>query len=172
VYDGTGHIGNLGQVVAQAVPSQGYPASAPVTIPPLGAVWLRFEPVATEEQSDPDKVAAGVRAAARAVSPHRFAAEEERDEEVEVPAEDPVRPASTEQLGSPPATSAPDSADEALIGGPPDPVSPPAVTDPMTSAEAASPVPSASPDSPGSPPSPESPASPDSPPASVADSDR
>ena len=45
VYDGTGTIGNLGQVVAPAVPSHGYVASAAVTIPPLGAVWLRFEAV-------------------------------------------------------------------------------------------------------------------------------
>ena len=71
VYDGTGHIGNLGQVVASNVPSHGYVASAAVTIPPLGAVWLRFEPVSTEEQPEPDKVEAGVRAAARAASPHR-----------------------------------------------------------------------------------------------------
>ena len=48
-YDGTGKIGNLGQVVAHAVPSHGYGASASVTLPPLGAVWLLFEPVATEE---------------------------------------------------------------------------------------------------------------------------
>ena len=46
VYDGTGKIGNLGQVVAHPVPSHGYGASATVTIPPLGAVWLLFEPVA------------------------------------------------------------------------------------------------------------------------------
>jgi hypothetical protein len=180
VYDGSGHIGNLGQVVAHSVPSHGYEASALVSIPPLGAVWLRFESVSTEEQPDPEKVAAGVRAAARAVSPHRTAADEEPDEEVEVPPEDPVQPARTELLGSSAATPAPVSPDEALISGPPDPVSPPAVTDPMTSAEAASPVPSGSPsspaspespESPGSPPSPESPASPDSPPT-VAGSDR
>jgi 1,4-alpha-glucan branching enzyme len=42
-YDGTGEYANLGQVVAKPVPSHGYPASAPVTIPPLGAVWLLFE---------------------------------------------------------------------------------------------------------------------------------
>ncbi|MBC8038755.1 MAG: 1,4-alpha-glucan branching protein GlgB, partial [Rhizobiales bacterium] len=95
VYDGTGHIGNLGQVVAQAIPSHGYPASAPVTIPPLGAVWLRFAPVPTEEQPDPDKVAVGVRAAARAASPHRATAEDQAGEEVDVPPEDPVQPAST-----------------------------------------------------------------------------
>ena len=71
VYDGTGQIGNLGQVVATAVPSHGYIASASVTIPPLGAVWLRFEPVPTEEQPEPEKVAAGVQAAARLASPHR-----------------------------------------------------------------------------------------------------
>ena len=146
VYDGTGHIGNLGQVVAHSIPSHGYEASAPVTIPPLGAVWLRFEPVPTEEQSEPDKVAAGVRAAARAVSPHAAGVEEGPDEEVDVPPEDPVQPASTKQLGSVPPTTALTPADEALIAGPPDEVPPPAVTDPMTSAETSSPVPPADPD--------------------------
>ena len=47
VYDGTGQIGNLGQVVASTVPSHGYVASAHVTIPPLGAVWLSFRPSPT-----------------------------------------------------------------------------------------------------------------------------
>ena len=129
-------------------------------------MWLRFEPVPTEEQPDPDKVAVGVRAAARAASPHLATAEDQAGEEVDVPPEDPVQPASTQQLGSAPVLTAPVSADEALLAGPPDPVPPPAVTDPMTSAERASPVPSASPASP------ESPASPDSPPPTVADPDR
>jgi 1,4-alpha-glucan branching enzyme len=69
VYDGTGQIGNLGQVVAVDVPSHGYDASARVTIPPLGAVWLSFEPEPTEEHADPAAVTAGTRAAAKAVSP-------------------------------------------------------------------------------------------------------
>jgi 1,4-alpha-glucan branching enzyme len=51
VYDGTGLIGNLGQVIAHPVPSHGYKASASVTIPPLGAVWLRLEPELDEEQA-------------------------------------------------------------------------------------------------------------------------
>jgi 1,4-alpha-glucan branching enzyme len=70
-YDGTGKIGNLGQVVAHAVPSHGYGASASVTLPPLGAVWLLFEPTLTEESEEPEKVEAGVKAAAKQASPHR-----------------------------------------------------------------------------------------------------
>ena len=69
VYDGTGQFGNLGQVVAVEVPSHGYVASATVTIPPLGAVWLSFQPEPTEEQTDPAAVEAGTRAAAKAASP-------------------------------------------------------------------------------------------------------
>jgi len=71
VYDGTGAIGNLGQVIATAIPSHGYVASASVTIPPLGAVWLRLEPDTTEEQAEPEKVARGTRAAAKLASPHQ-----------------------------------------------------------------------------------------------------
>jgi len=44
IYDGTGAFGNLGQVIATEVPSHGFDYSATVTVPPLGAVWLRFEP--------------------------------------------------------------------------------------------------------------------------------
>ncbi|MGI8769033.1 MAG: 1,4-alpha-glucan branching protein GlgB [Propionibacteriaceae bacterium] len=43
VYDGTGQYGNLGQVVAQPVPRHGFDASTAVTVPPLGAVWFRFD---------------------------------------------------------------------------------------------------------------------------------
>jgi len=68
-YHGTGQSGNLGQVVASTVPSHGYPASAHVTIPPLGAVWLEFEPEPDTDQPEPDKVKAGIRAAARVSSP-------------------------------------------------------------------------------------------------------
>jgi 1,4-alpha-glucan branching enzyme len=71
VYDGTGKFGNLGQVVAGRVPSHGYPASAAVTIPPLGSVWLRFLPVTSEEQEDEAKVGRGVQAAAKQASPAR-----------------------------------------------------------------------------------------------------
>ena len=71
VYDGTGKIGNLGQVVAHPVPSNGFPASANVTIPPLGAVWLLFQPTPTEESDEPEKVEAGTRAAAKQASPRR-----------------------------------------------------------------------------------------------------
>ena len=38
-YGGTG-VGNLGAVVADAVPWHDQPFSAPVTLPPLAAVWL------------------------------------------------------------------------------------------------------------------------------------
>jgi 1,4-alpha-glucan branching enzyme len=75
VYDGSGKFGNLGQVIAGAVPSHGYPASAAITVPPLGSVWLRFLPVPDEEQPDEKKVEAGVRAAAKQASPARKAAE-------------------------------------------------------------------------------------------------
>jgi 1,4-alpha-glucan branching enzyme len=71
VYDGSGQVGNLGQVVAKAVPSHGYSSSATVTIPPLGGVWLLLEPVPDEDQPDPEKVAAGVKAAAKQASPAR-----------------------------------------------------------------------------------------------------
>ena len=81
VYDGTGQIGNLGQVVATEVPAHGFPASAAVTIPPLGAVWLRFEPVLDEEQEEPEKAAAGVRAMARRASRSRATSEPEPEAE-------------------------------------------------------------------------------------------
>ncbi|WP_114561035.1 1,4-alpha-glucan branching protein GlgB, partial [Desertihabitans aurantiacus] len=44
-YDGTGEFGNLGAVTATEVGSHGFPASAAVTVPPLGAVWLVHDPV-------------------------------------------------------------------------------------------------------------------------------
>jgi 1,4-alpha-glucan branching enzyme len=39
VYGGSG-VGNHGRVVAEAVPADGQPASAPLTLPPLGVIWL------------------------------------------------------------------------------------------------------------------------------------
>ncbi|SHM26829.1 1,4-alpha-glucan branching protein GlgB [Cryptosporangium aurantiacum] len=49
VYGGSG-VGNLGEVRAEARPWHGEPASATVTLPPLGVIWLRpdedAEPVA------------------------------------------------------------------------------------------------------------------------------
>ncbi|MCW2805685.1 MAG: glgB [Propionibacteriaceae bacterium] len=97
VYDGTGRTGNLGQVEATAVPWHGYAASANVTIPPLGAVWLLFEPVLTEEQPEPEKASAGMRAAAKQVSPHRSTAADDlpatnRAAAVEVPSAAEVPP--------------------------------------------------------------------------------
>jgi 1,4-alpha-glucan branching enzyme len=38
-YGGSG-VGNLGAVEAEAVPWHDQPFSAPVTLPPLGVVWL------------------------------------------------------------------------------------------------------------------------------------
>ncbi len=69
VYDGTGSIGNLGEVIAQPVPSNGFEASASVTIPPLGAVWLLHQAAPTEESDDPEKETAGTLAAAKQASP-------------------------------------------------------------------------------------------------------
>jgi len=42
IYGGSG-CGNAGAVVADATPSQGYPYSAPVTLPPLGTLWFVHE---------------------------------------------------------------------------------------------------------------------------------
>jgi 1,4-alpha-glucan branching enzyme len=42
VYGGSG-VGNLGGVTATETPSHGRPASATITVPPLGAVWLRHD---------------------------------------------------------------------------------------------------------------------------------
>ena len=69
VYDGTGGIGNLGEVIAHPVPSNGFEASASVTIPPLGAVWLMHQAAPTEESDDPEKETAGTLAAAKQASP-------------------------------------------------------------------------------------------------------
>ena len=48
VYDGTGAHGNNGAISAQADPYYGFPASATIVIPPLGAVFFRYEPESTE----------------------------------------------------------------------------------------------------------------------------
>jgi 1,4-alpha-glucan branching enzyme len=42
VYAGSG-VGNLGAVIALDEPSHGLPASASISVPPLGAVWLRYD---------------------------------------------------------------------------------------------------------------------------------
>jgi 1,4-alpha-glucan branching enzyme len=47
IYDGTDNFGNLGRVVAKAEPLNGFPASATVVVPPLGAVYLRHDPEAS-----------------------------------------------------------------------------------------------------------------------------
>ncbi len=43
-YDGSGMYGNLGQVTAYEVPYGDFPASATVSVPALGAVWLAYDP--------------------------------------------------------------------------------------------------------------------------------
>ncbi|HEY9290870.1 MAG TPA: 1,4-alpha-glucan branching protein GlgB [Microlunatus sp.] len=53
LYDGTGQFGNLGQVIAYPTPSHGFDYSATVTVPPLGAVWFRFDPAHPVEDPDP-----------------------------------------------------------------------------------------------------------------------
>lgn len=44
VYDGSDQFGNLGRIEAIAQPHDGYPASAEIVVPPLGAIYLRFTP--------------------------------------------------------------------------------------------------------------------------------
>ena len=46
LYGGEGW-GNLGGVEAEAVPCHGRPASLSLTLPPLGAIFLRPEPEST-----------------------------------------------------------------------------------------------------------------------------
>ena len=41
---GGGGLGNLGGIQAEPIPSHGFPASATVMVPPLGAVYFVFEP--------------------------------------------------------------------------------------------------------------------------------
>ena len=48
IYDGTGTHGNNGPITAHAEEYHGFPASATIVIPPLGAVFLRYEPENTE----------------------------------------------------------------------------------------------------------------------------
>ncbi|GAB3757130.1 1,4-alpha-glucan branching protein GlgB [Microlunatus parietis] len=68
IYDGSGLIGNLGQVVANEVGLNGFPASATVAVPPLGAVWFRYEPHVVDDQPDQEKADAAAHEAARLVS--------------------------------------------------------------------------------------------------------
>ena len=42
LYGGSG-VGNLGEVTAEGLPWHGFDASVSLRIPPLGAVWLRYE---------------------------------------------------------------------------------------------------------------------------------
>jgi 1,4-alpha-glucan branching enzyme len=43
IYGGSG-VGNLGSIEAVAEPWHGKPASATITLPPLGVLWLTPEP--------------------------------------------------------------------------------------------------------------------------------
>jgi 1,4-alpha-glucan branching enzyme len=49
-YGGSG-VGNLGGVQAVDEAWHGLPASASISVPPLGAVWFRFRPTSQEEKS-------------------------------------------------------------------------------------------------------------------------
>jgi len=113
LYDGTGQFGNLGQTVAGSVPAHGFPASAAITIPPLGAVWLRFSPVPEEEQPGAEEVGRGLQAAARRASLARQAA----------PAVERGGPAAAGTAGTPGTsgtTGTPGTADDVPVpGGPP-----------------------------------------------------
>ncbi len=51
VYAGSG-VGNLGAVEATDSPSHGLPASASISVPPLGAVWLRFDGAVSEPATE------------------------------------------------------------------------------------------------------------------------
>ena len=76
VYDGTGAHRQPRSGGGHPVPSHGYVASAAVTIPPLGAVWLRFEPVSTEEQPRAGEGRGRrTRGGAKQASPHRTTVE-------------------------------------------------------------------------------------------------
>ncbi len=68
LYDGSGTVGNLGQVIATDVGLNGMPASATISLPPLGAVWFRHDPHVVDEQPDQDKADAGAREVARLAS--------------------------------------------------------------------------------------------------------
>ena len=46
---GGSNIGNLGGVVAEARPSHGFPASAPLVLPPLATLYLVFTPPDADE---------------------------------------------------------------------------------------------------------------------------
>jgi 1,4-alpha-glucan branching enzyme len=137
VYDGTGLIGNLGQVIAHPVPSHGYKASASVTIPPLGAVWLRLEPELDEEQAlEPEMATRAVRAAAKVASPHTTSADEALTAK---PGPRRARPAaeslssgpdSPESPSSPDSPESPSSPDSPASPTSPEPAEPPGAEKP------------------------------------------
>ena len=102
------------------MPSHGYAASASVTIPPLGAVWLRLEAELDEEQEiEPEKAIRGVIAAARAASPQATIADEPvtgptqprraTPESTEEEASVTERPQSPDSPESPDSPDSPDS---------------------------------------------------------------
>ena len=55
IYDGTGTHGNDGQITAHPDSYHGFPASATIVIPPLGAVVFAHEPATTEPPKDKTK---------------------------------------------------------------------------------------------------------------------
>jgi 1,4-alpha-glucan branching enzyme len=151
VYDGTGLIGNLGQVIAHPVPSHGYVASASVTIPPLGAVWLRLEPELDEEQAiEPEKATRAVRAAAKMASPHATTADKALTGPAQPRRAKPAASTTEPEPGQSPGAAATAEASAAA----PDTAS---VTSPASAESPESPDSASSPDSPESPSSPSSP---------------
>ena len=56
-YDGTGQFGNFGRVIATTTHGGSDQAQAKVCLPPLGAVWLKWDPAATA--ADPGDAGVG-----------------------------------------------------------------------------------------------------------------
>ncbi len=106
VYDGTGTFGNLGQVTATAVPSNGFDASGSVTIPPLGAVWLRFGTAVAEGQAEPAQVETG-KQAVEPVAPAKTASVTEAPAKTASIAEAETSPAVEEPAKKAPAKKTP-----------------------------------------------------------------
>ncbi len=56
-YDGTGQYGNLGQVIASESGGYGWDASATVCVPPLGSIYLKYDPEATAALAEGSELA-------------------------------------------------------------------------------------------------------------------
>ena len=157
VYDGTGHIGNLGQVVAHADAVARLPGARPRSPSRrwarCGCGSSRFPPRSSRSRTrsrpayapPPERYRRTRRWRTKRTRPKRRSRCRPRTR---------YSPPSTERLGPMPRGRH-YGGRGGLMTGPPDPVPPPAATDPMSSAEAAAPVPASSPDSPESPDSPD-----------------